>query len=240
MTYHRYGDDDGAAGRRRGRRASRFTTADGHDHGTTVKGSAFTGEVLNDEFGPSYKPDISRDNEVAASYIAKIVHLLGSDTTTAPPSSYGYWAMSDLYEENDTGTATAYRPGNFGLLLKGDPLDPRVVRRRQAGLQRVSPAAHDGRPAARRHRRDDRQRRERGGHAQHRRHARSRSWSTTTPTAARPTPPSRHVVSLTVEQPAVHRPDPRAPVHRRLHPRQLVPGLAGDGLADEADPGRSG
>ena len=99
---------------------------------------------MNDEFGPSYKPDISRDNEVAATYIVKTIHLLGSDTTAAPPSSYGYWALSDLYEEIPTGTATAYRPGNFGLLAQRRPEDPGVVRRRQASLQRLSPVAHDG------------------------------------------------------------------------------------------------
>jgi xylan 1,4-beta-xylosidase len=40
------------------------------------------------------------------------------------PSAYGYWAVSDLYEEIYTGTATAFRQGNFGLLLKGDPQIP--------------------------------------------------------------------------------------------------------------------
>jgi xylan 1,4-beta-xylosidase len=124
LTYHRYGDDDGA-------QIADVAGAVGfHDSlmntitSTKLNGKGFTGDVMNDEFGPSYKPDISRDNEVAASYIAKTVHLLGSDTTTAPPASYGYWALSDLYEEISTGTATAYRPGNFGMLLKGDPKIP--------------------------------------------------------------------------------------------------------------------
>ncbi len=124
LTYHRYGDDDGAA------IADVAGAVAFHDSlmttiGTTmVSGMTYTGPVFNDEFGPSYKPDISRDNEVGASYIAKTISLLGSDTTTAPPASYGYWAVSDLYEEIYTGNATAYRPGNFGLLLKGDPKIP--------------------------------------------------------------------------------------------------------------------
>jgi xylan 1,4-beta-xylosidase len=124
LTYHRYGDDDGVP-------IADVTAAIAfHDslmstiNATVIQGTTFTGEVLNDEFGPSYKPDISRDNEVAATYIVKTIHLLGSDTTSAPPASYGYWAISDLYEEIYTGTATAYRPGNFGLLLKGDPKIP--------------------------------------------------------------------------------------------------------------------
>ena len=37
---------------------------------------------------------------------------------------YGYWTLSDIYEEMNTGTATAYREGNYGLLLKGDPNIP--------------------------------------------------------------------------------------------------------------------
>jgi xylan 1,4-beta-xylosidase len=116
LTYHRYGDDNN------GPVADVAGAIAFHDSlMTTVAGTAFTGPVFNDEFGPSYKPDISRDNEVGASYIAKTITLLGSDTTTAPPASYGYWAISDLYEEIPTGNATAYRPGNFGLLLKGDP-----------------------------------------------------------------------------------------------------------------------
>ena len=121
LTYHRYADDNGAA------IADAVSAVAFHDGlmttiaGTKIGGMAFTGEVMNDEFGPSYKPDISRDTEVAPSYIAKVITLLGNDTTTAPPASYGYWALSDLYEEIPTGTATAYRAGNFGLLLKGDP-----------------------------------------------------------------------------------------------------------------------
>ena len=51
-------------------------------------------------------------------------------TSSAPtrrrrlPTMYGYWTLSDIYEEMNTGTATAYREGNYGLLLKGDPNIP--------------------------------------------------------------------------------------------------------------------
>jgi len=122
ITYHRYGDDDG------------LPTADVKDSvafheslmsvikGTTVGTNTFTGEVMNDEFGPSYMPHVSRDSEVAASYIAKTIHLIGSSATV--PSSYGYWAVSDLYEEIYTGGVTAFRQGNYGLLLQGDKAIP--------------------------------------------------------------------------------------------------------------------
>jgi xylan 1,4-beta-xylosidase len=124
LTYHRYGDDDGSP-------IADVTAAIAfhagllHDIGlTTVKNMKFTGEILNDEFGPSSMPSISRDTEVAASYIAKIIHLLGSDPATPAPTSYGYWAVSDLYEEINTGSATAFREGNYGLLVKGDKTIP--------------------------------------------------------------------------------------------------------------------
>ena len=87
-----------------------------------VKTDAFTGSVFVTESGPTYSlGNVQSDNEVAASYIAKVIHLLASNTASAPPAGFSYWAISDLYEENDTGTNTAFRGGNFGLLLKGDP-----------------------------------------------------------------------------------------------------------------------
>ena len=120
LTYHRYGDDDGLPRRRDplGRLSREPAQRHQPDH---VKSMKFTGEILNDEFGPSYMPHVTRDSEVAASYIAKIIHRLGSDATVPAPTSYGYWAVSDLYEEISTGSATAFREGNYGLLLKGDP-----------------------------------------------------------------------------------------------------------------------
>jgi xylan 1,4-beta-xylosidase len=129
LTYHRYADDPNSDGGPSqvadvahvvAFHDSLMTTIDG----TMPRGMTFTGDVFNDEFGPSWMPDVSRDTEVGASYIAKVVHLLGTDTVTAPPASYGYWAVSDLYEEISTGSNTAYRPGNYGLLLKGDPRIP--------------------------------------------------------------------------------------------------------------------
>jgi xylan 1,4-beta-xylosidase len=87
-----------------------------------VKTDAFTGGVFVTEWGPTYSlGNVQSDNEVAASYIAKVIHLLDTNPTSAPPAGFSYWAISDLYEENDTGTNTAFRGGNFGLLLKGDP-----------------------------------------------------------------------------------------------------------------------
>jgi xylan 1,4-beta-xylosidase len=124
VSYHRYGDDNSSP--------IADVTAAVAFHGTVlstidttvIRGMKFTGEVINNEFGPSWMPDVSRDNEVAATYITKVVHLLGNDPAVPPPAAYGYWALSDLYEEIYTGPATAFRQGNYWLLLKGDPKIP--------------------------------------------------------------------------------------------------------------------
>ena len=124
LTYHRYGDDPGGSIGDVTNAVAFHAEVMNIVDTTVIKGTKFMGEVLNDEFGPSWMPDVSRDNEVAASYIAKIIHRLGSDTAVPPPAAYGYWAISDLYEEIYTGGPTAFRQGNYGLLLRGDPQIP--------------------------------------------------------------------------------------------------------------------
>jgi len=124
LTYHRYGDDNGLPIADVTDAISFHASLVDIVNTTVVKGMKFTGELINNEFGPSWMSDVSRDNEVAASYIVKAIHLLGSDPNVPAPSAYGYWAVSDLYEEIYTGTSTAFRQGNYGLLLKGDPQIP--------------------------------------------------------------------------------------------------------------------
>jgi xylan 1,4-beta-xylosidase len=120
ITYHRYGDDDGQPTADVKDAVAFHETLTAGIAATVVNGKTFSGEILNDEYGPSYMPHVSRDSEVAASYIVKTIHLIGSSTTAPVPTSYGYWALSDLYEEIYTGSATAFRQGNYGLLLQGD------------------------------------------------------------------------------------------------------------------------
>jgi hypothetical protein len=115
VTYHRYGDDGGKLADAEGMQTFHRSLVE------LLAGAGFAGELVNDEFGPSAKPDPCRDDESAASFIAETVHRIGTDPGFAPPSALGYWAISDLYEEFDTGSALAYREGNYGLFLKGDP-----------------------------------------------------------------------------------------------------------------------
>jgi xylan 1,4-beta-xylosidase len=120
ITYHVYGSDNTSLGNDNANEMLAFheTVAN------TAKQLGFAGPIWNDEFGGTSSADISRDTEVAASFIAKTIHLIGTDANVPPPVSYGYWAISDLYEEFNSGNALAYREGNYGLMLKGDSRYP--------------------------------------------------------------------------------------------------------------------
>jgi xylan 1,4-beta-xylosidase len=118
VTYHMYANDNSVV-------SDPTTMVSFHRSMAALLADAgFTGELVNDEFGPTSRPDVSRDNEATASFIAKTIHLIGTDTIAAPPTAYGYWAVSDLYEEAYNGQALSFNEGNYGLLLKGDPHIP--------------------------------------------------------------------------------------------------------------------
>ena len=51
---------------------------------------------------------------------------------------YGYWTLSDIYEEMNTGTGARLPGGELRPAAEGRPEHPRVVRCRQAGVQRAS------------------------------------------------------------------------------------------------------
>lgn len=119
ISFHNYANDNG------GKVADANALLSFYDSiSNTISSAKFTGTVINDEYGSSYDTVVTRDNEVAASFIAKTVHLIGTASKAGPPLMYAWWALSDLYEEFDTGSATAFREGNYGLLLKGDPAIP--------------------------------------------------------------------------------------------------------------------
>jgi xylan 1,4-beta-xylosidase len=118
-TYHYYAQDPSGN--------VALSTASAFFQGTmlsTVQTAKFTGELFATEWGPAYSTVVAQDTEIGASFIAKTIHLIGTSATVAPPSGYAYWTVSDIYEEFDTGKSLAYRNGNYGLLLKGDPNIP--------------------------------------------------------------------------------------------------------------------
>jgi xylan 1,4-beta-xylosidase len=118
VSYHRYGDNGTVELDANGMQAFHRTMV------TTLKNSGYAGTLLNDEFGPGTASTPAWDTEASASFVAKTIHLIGTDAVFSPPWSYAYWAVSDLYEEINTSTATAYREFNYGLMLKGDPRFP--------------------------------------------------------------------------------------------------------------------
>ncbi len=117
VTYHTYGQTSDTT------LALSVSTQIFHEEMVgTVKKIDFTGDVFVTEWGASYSGAPARDTEISASFVAKTVHLIGTDN--APPSGFAYWTISDLYEEFDSGTNLAFREGNYGLMLKGDPRYP--------------------------------------------------------------------------------------------------------------------
>jgi xylan 1,4-beta-xylosidase len=62
LTYHRYGDDDGVPIADVADAVTFHESLMSAINTTVVKGTTFTGLVMNDEFGPSYKPDVSLSN----------------------------------------------------------------------------------------------------------------------------------------------------------------------------------
>ena len=119
VSFHSYANDNN---RPRADASSMLTFYDSISN--TLSSSKFTGIVINDEYGSSFDTVTIRDSEVSASFVAKTVHLVGTQSKAGPPFMYAWWAISDLYEEIDTGVATAFREGNYGLLVKGDPAIP--------------------------------------------------------------------------------------------------------------------
>jgi xylan 1,4-beta-xylosidase len=118
ISYHHYGKDSGPNADAGGFVNFKKSLL------AMIASKNFTGEIINDEWGPGYDPELSRDTEAAASFIAKSIAFIGNDPTPPMPTMYGYWTLSDIYEEINTGSALAYREGNYGLLLKGDPNIP--------------------------------------------------------------------------------------------------------------------
>jgi len=119
VTYHTYGQTDDTTV------ALAVTTQVFHESmASTVKQVDFKGDVFTTEWGASYSGALVRDTEISASFIAKTIHLIGTDNGIAPPSGFAYWTISDLYEEFDSGGKLAFREGNYGLMLKGDPRYP--------------------------------------------------------------------------------------------------------------------
>lgn len=130
ISYHRYAENSAV-----GNDASGLSNAQSmSDYHKEIIRSCnrynFKGLVINDEWGPGAQTFVQRETEVCASFIAKTIHLLNSNGPDYPPPyMYGFWCLSDIYEEynawgissNYTHTTAYDNPGNFGICLRGDP-----------------------------------------------------------------------------------------------------------------------
>jgi len=128
LTYHRYATDPAAELGDASGSSNPQSESDYHKAIIrTCKNNNFTGLVFNDEWGLSAYPIADRENERNASYVVKTIHmLLNNGADYPPPYMYGYWCMSDIYEEYNAwqtaGRVTAFdNPGNYGICLRGDP-----------------------------------------------------------------------------------------------------------------------
>jgi xylan 1,4-beta-xylosidase len=125
VTYHRYSNDFDAGGTH-----DNDAVSLNNFHKTIVdvcKTNNFTGPIFCTEWGSSYSQGRAlHDNEMAASFIAKTIHLINTNDTLTypPPFNYGWWAISDIYEEtNNTGGSSAFA-GCYGLLTRGSASIP--------------------------------------------------------------------------------------------------------------------
>ena len=100
--------------------------------------------ILCDEMGPTFTQGTTCiDNEQSASFVAKAIHLLNSNDTTAypPPYVFSWWVVSDLYEEtNNTGEGDAFT-GCYGLMCRGASDYSAILGRSQTGVQRLHAAS---------------------------------------------------------------------------------------------------
>jgi xylan 1,4-beta-xylosidase len=123
VTYHRYGTDAGFG--------SSVANANGLNdfhksmYDTLKHYPAFKGLLINDEFGPNSGIQTARDLECTGSMVAKTIHLLNTNGTGyPPPDMYGFWALSDIYEENQNNTNRyTFAEATQGMFLRGDPAD---------------------------------------------------------------------------------------------------------------------
>jgi xylan 1,4-beta-xylosidase len=70
------------------------------------------------EWNSSYKGGHSYNNEIGSSFVAKVVHSMFPDQNNgiAPPDVGSYWVISDIWEEWDVTSGTAFGP--MGLILR--------------------------------------------------------------------------------------------------------------------------
>ncbi|MGB7567513.1 MAG: hypothetical protein WBM07_06625 [Chitinivibrionales bacterium] len=124
VSYHKYGtDDDSKCGT--GSVANATAVNCFHKEMVDIVKAipTFKGELINDEWGPNSGINIARDVECCASFVAKTIHLLNENGSAYPPPAiFGFWALSDLYEENQNNiNRYTFAEATQGIFIRGDP-----------------------------------------------------------------------------------------------------------------------
>jgi len=121
VCYHRYSDDPGYG-------SQRSRPGGLNDYYKAIvdyaKKYSFAGPVICTEWAPTWQSlSIHSDEECAASFVAKTIHLLASNGAAYPPPPvYSWWCLSDIFEEWNAwsgGTKTAF-DGSYGMMLRGE------------------------------------------------------------------------------------------------------------------------
>ncbi|MBN1578345.1 MAG: hypothetical protein JW913_17420 [Chitinispirillaceae bacterium] len=151
ITWHVYGDNPITVGGVTGSILNANTAATVHrmmiDSLRSSEYSWFKGPSFNDETGPTSRVPVQRDMHQTASWLARTVHLLNEGGPDyPPPGMYGYWTISDIYQEgmNKTGNIS-FQEGNYGMLLRGTPNYPPLLGYTKACFPGLSAASQAGR-----------------------------------------------------------------------------------------------
>ena len=126
ISYHRYADDAAYNGA-----VSQLSSPAGMNayHKAIcalLTKNNFKGELRCTEWAPTYKTlALHSDNESSGSFIAKTIHLVADDDHSQYPLPvvYSFWCISDIFEEWNAGTTTAF-DSSYGLMLRGDKYIP--------------------------------------------------------------------------------------------------------------------
>jgi xylan 1,4-beta-xylosidase len=122
VSYHRYADDSPYNGAPSTYSCPRGMNLYHQGMVALMKKNNFRGELQCTEWAPTWRTlALHSDNESSGSFIAKTIHLLAdNDLSQNPlPTVYSFWCISDIFEEWNAGTTTAF-DSSYGMMLRGD------------------------------------------------------------------------------------------------------------------------
>jgi xylan 1,4-beta-xylosidase len=116
ISYHRYVDDDPS-----NQISNPSLIVSFHNEIVDKAGEyGYKGAYVCTDWAPTWQvmPEHS-DIESPATFVAKTIHMLNENGSYPIPTMYGWWVLSDVYEELKKASGTAF-DGSYGLLLRGE------------------------------------------------------------------------------------------------------------------------